>query len=83
MHPKPDLALAARLFDDLAARTRRGRGIERDSYGPGEGAAHGLAAEAARSIGLEISVDAVGNLTMVLPGPDPPAPLVLMGTARR
>ncbi len=80
MHPKPDLALAARLFDDLAARTRRGRGIERDSYGPGEQAAHDLAADAARSIGLDISVDAIGNLTMVLPGRDRSAPVVLMGS---
>ena len=80
MNTTPDLALAARLFDDLAARTRRGRGIERDSYGPGEQAGHDLVADAARSIGLAVSVDAIGNLLMVLPGRDRAAPMVLMGS---
>ena len=80
MTPTPDLDLAARLFDILAARTRRGRGIERDSYGPGEQAAHDLAADAARSIGLDVSVDAIGNLLMVLPGRDRAAPMLLMGS---
>ena len=80
MTPTPDLDLAARLFDALAARTRRGRGIERDSYGSGEQAAHDIAAEAARSIGLDVSVDAIGNLLMVLPGRDRGAPMLLMGS---
>ena len=80
MTPLPDLGLAEQLFDTLAARTRRGRGIERDSYGPGEQAAHDIAAEAARSMGLEIAVDAIGNLTMTLPGRDRAAPAVLMGS---
>ena len=80
MHPTPDLALAARLFDDLKTRTRRGRGIERDSYGPGEQAAHDLAAAVARTIGLEVSVDAIGNLHMVLPGRDRAAPMLVVGS---
>lgn len=80
MIPTPDLDLAARLFDALAVRTRRGPGIERDSYGPGEQAAHDLAAEAARSLGLDVSVDAIGNLLVVLPGRDRTAPMVLIGS---
>ena len=37
---EPDIELAERLFADLSCRTRKGVGIERDSYGPGEQAAH-------------------------------------------
>lgn len=80
MTPLPDLDLAEWLFDTLAARTRRGRGIERDSYGPGEQAGHDIASAAARSMGLEITVDAIGNLTMTLPGRDRAVPSVLMGS---
>ncbi len=80
MTPMPDLDLAGQLFDTLAARTRRGRGIERDSYGAGEQVGHDIAAEAARALGLAIAVDAIGNLTMTLPGRDRSAPRVLMGS---
>jgi hypothetical protein len=37
-----DLDLAATLFGQLERATRRGRGIVRDSYGPGEQAAHDI-----------------------------------------
>ncbi len=80
MTPLPDLGLAEQLFETLAVQTRRGRGIERDSYGPGEQAGHDIAAAAARAMGLEIAVDAIGNLTVVLPGRDRNAPMVLMGS---
>ncbi len=82
-HPltcQPDLELAASLFDSLSRATRRGRGIVRDSYGPGEQAAHDIARCAAETIGLEISVDAIGNLTMTLPGRDRRAPRLVMGS---
>src|SRR5690349_17891713 len=65
---QPDINLAASLFDALANATRRGRGIVRDSYGEGEQAAHDIMRTAAATIGLEISVDAIGNLYMTLPG---------------
>jgi len=77
---QPDLELAASLFDSLSRATRRGRGIVRDSYGPGEQAAHDIARCAAETIGLEISVDAIGNLTMTLPGRDRRAPRLVMGS---
>ena len=80
MMPEPDLALAERLFNDLAAATRRGRGIERDTYGAGEQAAHDIVAEAAGAAGLDTSVDAIGNLFMTLPGRDRSLPIVLMGS---
>ena len=78
--PQPDLELAATLFDALSRATRRGRGIVRDSYGSGEQAAHDLVRSAAITIGLETSVDAIGNLTMTLPGRDRRAPRILIGS---
>jgi len=78
--PRLDLDLAATLFDQLARATRRGRGIVRDSYGAGEQAAHDIMTAAAEEIGLEVSVDAIGNLTMTLPGSDRSAPRILIGS---
>ncbi|MGC1522563.1 MAG: Zn-dependent hydrolase [Steroidobacteraceae bacterium] len=77
---EPDLKLAAALFDSLSRATRRGRGIVRDSYGPGEQAAHDIMYAAAGKIGLEISIDAIGNLMMTLPGRDRLAPRVMIGS---
>ncbi len=76
----PDIALAARLFDALAAATRSGRGIERDTYGAGEQAAHDLVAAAARDLGLAVEVDPAGNLLMTRPGRDRTRPVVMMGS---
>jgi len=75
-----DLDLAAALFAALDRTTRHGRGIVRDSYGAGEQAAHDLARSTAGTIGLEVSVDAIGNLFMTLPGRDRSAPRILMGS---
>jgi len=77
---QPDLELAASLFDALRSATRRGRGIVRDSYGAGEQAAHDLMRSAAERIGLEVSVDAIGNLFLTLPGRDRAAPRIIMGS---
>jgi N-carbamoyl-L-amino-acid hydrolase len=74
------LDLAESLFGQLDRATRRERGIVRDSYGDGEQAAHDIMRAAAERIGLEISVDAIGNLTMTLPGKDRHAPRILMGS---
>jgi N-carbamoyl-L-amino-acid hydrolase len=75
-----DLDLAGALFEELDRATRRGRGIVRDSYGDGEQAAHDIMRAAADRIGLEISVDPIGNLTMTLPGKDRAAPRILIGS---
>jgi N-carbamoyl-L-amino-acid hydrolase len=75
-----DLDLAESLFGQLDRATRHERGIVRDSYGDGEQAAHDIMRAAAERIGLEISVDAIGNLTMTLPGKDRHAPRILMGS---
>jgi N-carbamoyl-L-amino-acid hydrolase len=77
---QPDLKLAAALFDSLSHRTRQGRGIVRDSYGPGEQAAHDIMHAAADAIGLEVTVDAIGNLMMTLPGRDRGAPRIIIGS---
>ncbi|HLW23025.1 MAG TPA: Zn-dependent hydrolase [Steroidobacteraceae bacterium] len=77
---QPDLSLAASLFETLDRATRRGRGIVRDSYGDGEQFAHDLMRTAAQALGLEISVDAIGNLLMTLPGRDRSAPRIIMGS---
>jgi N-carbamoyl-L-amino-acid hydrolase len=77
---QPDLDLAAALFDALSRATRRGRGIVRDSYGEGEQSAHDLVRAAAQAAGLEIGVDAIGNLSMTLPGQDRNSPRVILGS---
>jgi N-carbamoyl-L-amino-acid hydrolase len=77
---QPDLDLATSLFEDLSRATRCGRGIVRDSYGAGEQAAHELVRSAAEAAGLEIAIDAIGNLSMTLPGRNREAPRVIMGS---
>jgi N-carbamoyl-L-amino-acid hydrolase len=75
-----DFPLAAYLFDALSQATRHGAGIVRDSYGPGEQAAHDIMRAAAERIGLEVAIDAIGNLMMTLPGRDRRAPRILIGS---
>jgi len=77
---EPDIDLAERLFADLSSRTRKGVGIERDSYGPGEQAAHDLMRAAAETLGLEVSIDAIGNLLMTQPGAARQVPGILIGS---
>ena len=78
--PQPDLGLAASLFAALDRATRRGRGIVRDSYGAGEQAAHDIVRTAAGALELEIAVDAIGNLSMTLPGRERSAPRIIIGS---
>jgi len=76
----PDLELARQLFDELRSRTGGEHGITRDSYGPGEQAAHEIVAAAAEANGLEIRRDGAANLYATLPGRDRTAPILLMGS---
>ncbi|HEU4826595.1 MAG TPA: hydantoinase/carbamoylase family amidase, partial [Dongiaceae bacterium] len=64
----PDLDLARSMFGELERNTRIGRGITRDTYGPGENFAHQLAERVARGLGLEVARDAALNLYMTLQG---------------
>ena len=77
---QPDVELGASLFDALSRATRQGRGIVRDSYGAGEQAGHDIARAAAQAMGLEIGIDALGNLSMTLAGRDRAAPRIVMGS---
>jgi beta-ureidopropionase / N-carbamoyl-L-amino-acid hydrolase len=73
-------SLAGELFADLARNTRVGEGICRASYGEGEAYAHGLVAETARRLGLEVTRDAAANTYMTLPGRDRTSPRIVMGS---
>jgi beta-ureidopropionase / N-carbamoyl-L-amino-acid hydrolase len=77
---QPDLKLAASLFDTLDRATRRGVGISRDSYGDGEQAAHDILRTAAVDAGLDVKVDAIGNLYMTLEGRERHAPRIIVGS---
>ncbi len=78
--PAPDLALAERLFREIAAATADPPGVTRAAYGEGEAAAHRLVAEAARAARLEIRTDAAMNLYATLPGADRTLPAWILGS---
>ena len=78
--PEPDCALAQRVFGELRARTAQGKGIVRDSYGPGEETAHAIVRATAETLGLEVARDAAANLHMTLLGHDRSAPALIVGS---
>lgn len=77
---EPDIHLAAHMFEALRERTADGLGITRDSYGPGEQAAHELLAEQGATLGLEVATDFVGNTYITLPGRQRAASMILIGS---
>ena len=79
-YPIPETELAAKLFDELALATSRGRGISRDSYGAGEQAAHDIVRRAGEYLDLEVHSDAALNLYLTLPGRNRLAPTVIIGS---
>ena len=68
--PKPDMALAAHLFEVLAENTRDTVGFTRPSYGAGEQFAYDLMAKTAREAGLAVDSDVGGNMYLTLEGRD-------------
>jgi N-carbamoyl-L-amino-acid hydrolase len=74
------MAIATRLFDDLAEQTADGGGVTRASYGDGEQLAHDLFAACAKEIGLKVSSDLAGNSYYTLPGRERQAPRVVTGS---
>lgn len=72
------------LAEDLFRRLRESSldppGVTRASFGEGEQKAHDLAAGVARELGLEIRLDAAGNLYMSWPGADRTLPRVFVGS---
>lgn len=72
--------LASGLFDQLRRDGNDEPGVTRDPYGPGEQRAHATVAAAAEQLSLKIERDATANLYMTLPGRDPAAPRVIVGS---
>ncbi len=70
----------AALLDRLAEIGRDPPGITRHAYGEREDAAHALAVEEARRLGLGVAHDAAANLYLTWPGADRAAPRVLLGS---
>lgn len=77
---EPDLELAERLFDALREASRDPPGVTRDAYGPGEERAHALAIEAAEGAGLSVARDFAGNSYATLPGSNPEAKTLIIGS---
>ena len=79
--PAPDTALAARLFDELAARTTdpSGEGITRAAYGEGEAIAHDILRREALALGMQVRTDAAANLYATLRG-ERSGPAVFVGS---
>jgi beta-ureidopropionase / N-carbamoyl-L-amino-acid hydrolase len=74
------VAFGATLFHRLDVATRLPAGVMRQSYGPGEQAAHDLVTEAARGLDLDVQTDAAGNLNMTLPARNGSGPGWLTGS---
>jgi N-carbamoyl-L-amino-acid hydrolase len=75
-----DTALAGRLFEELRVRTSDPPGITRAAYGDGEEIAHEIMKRTARDLGLDIAVDAAGNLYLTMAGRDPSLPNWIVGS---
>jgi N-carbamoyl-L-amino-acid hydrolase len=79
--PAPDIDLAATLLSAIHDATRDPRGgVTREGYGPGEQVAHDIVRAAAEREGLRTRTDPAGNLYMTLPGSDPAAKRLVIGS---
>lgn len=72
--------LATGLFDQLRRDGQDDPGVTRDPYGAGEQRAHATVTAVAQRLGLRIEQDAAANLYMTLPGRDPAAKRVIVGS---
>ncbi len=77
--PPADVALAERLFAELAERTADTEGVTRPSYGLGEQIAHDMMRREARKLGLAVASDAGCNLYVTLTGREP-GPGIMIGS---
>ena len=77
---RPDIAMAARLFDALREQTFDGVGVTREAFGRGEEIAHALVRAEAEALGLEIHNDHAGNLYMTLAGTDRGLKRIILGS---
>ena len=74
-----DFAIAFLDRIDIENRDPAG-GVTRDTYGPGENRGHAAMAHAARSSGLQVTTDAVGNTYARWPSVAREAPEVILGS---
>jgi beta-ureidopropionase / N-carbamoyl-L-amino-acid hydrolase len=72
--------LADNLFDQLRRDGLDEPGVSRDPYGAGEQRAHATIQAAAERLGLRIERDAAANIYMTLPGRDPTAKCLIVGS---
>jgi beta-ureidopropionase / N-carbamoyl-L-amino-acid hydrolase len=72
--------LAATQFDQLRRDGLDEPGVSRDPYGTGEQRAHATVTAVAQQLGLRIERDAAANLYMTLPGHDPAAKHIIVGS---
>jgi len=77
--PAPDVALAARLFEELERRTAGTAGVTRASYGAGEALAHEMVRREGLRLGLRVETDHALNLYLTLPGRRP-GPRIVIGS---
>lgn len=75
-----DTNLAERLFEELRVRTTDPPGVTRAAYGEGEEIAHEIMKRTARDLGLDIEIDAAGNLYLTMPGRAPSLPNWIVGS---
>lgn len=73
-------ASATELFDKLRRDGLDEPGVTRDPYGAGEQRGHATVTAVAERLGLRIGHDGAANLYMTLPGRDPAAPEVIVGS---
>jgi len=73
-------SLAEQTFEALRSLSLDGAGVTREAFGPAETAAQEVIAQLARSHGLPVERDRVGNLVVTLTGDDPAAPCVITGS---
>ena len=80
--PRPDAARIASMLEQIAATgtVPRRPGVTRLAYSEPERAAHRLFAGWLEEIGLSVRTDAAGNTIAELPGTDPHAPAIGIGS---
>lgn len=75
-----DSALAGNLFKSLEMVSADGEGITRGSYSAAETAAHNILASEAKRHGLSVTVDEARNTWVELPGKNPGAAAIVIGS---
>jgi N-carbamoyl-L-amino-acid hydrolase len=77
---KDQAKFAEDMFQKLAEIGADGEGISRETYGPGEQAAIDYFTAVAETEGLTVTSDAAANMIIELPGKDPDAPCIIVGS---